>query len=250
MASEPQTPWSIPPVRDNGPMPLRDRVAMTIRELIIAGHARPGELLRLAPLAAQLDISITPVREALLLLTQDGWLKQELNRGFRVSPIRRDDVRDNYFVLGLLSGELTARAAQRALPAQIRQLRDLDARIKGLSEDDDMHAEVLNYDVHHAIYDIAESPRLVWFVTAATRFVPRQFWGTIPGWRALNEAGHSRIIDLIERGDAAAARTAMTEHIHLAEELLLNRLDNLSFWDGAEGKEVGDEGAAGDEGDP
>ena len=247
MAIESQAPGSIPPVFDLGRMPLRDRVATTIRELIVAGHARPGELLRLAPLAARLDISITPVREALLLLAQDGWVKQELNRGFRVSPIRRDDVRDTYFVHGLIAGELTARAAQRATPAQIGQLRDFDERIKGLHADDDIHAEMLNHDFHQAIYDMAESPRLGWFVTAATRFVPRQFWGTIPGWRALNEAGHSRIVELIERRDAPAASNAMIEHIHLAEELLLNRLDKLSFWDGAESDEVGED--AGDEGD-
>jgi DNA-binding GntR family transcriptional regulator len=222
------------PRQEFGPAPernqLRHSVAGTIRELIISGQAPPGDLLRLAPLAEQMDMSITPVREALLLLAQEGWLVQEPNRGFRVLPIRRNDVEDTYFVHQFVAGELAARAAVRAKPADVARLRALDERIGGLSDDADLEAERLNYDLHQRLYDIAESPRLGWFVVAASRFVPRQFWGTIPGWREHNRTGHKPVIDLVEAQDPEGARLAMSAHIHQARGLLLNRLDSIDFW--------------------
>jgi DNA-binding GntR family transcriptional regulator len=209
---------------------LRHSVAATIREMIIAGHARPGDLLRLAPLAEQMDISITPVREALLLLAQDGWVVQEPNRGFRVAPIRRNDIEDTYFVHKSIAGELAARAARLATPKDVARLRELNERMRALDDGRELEIEQLNYELHQAIYEIAAAPRLSWFVVAASRFVPRQFWATIPGWLEFNRSGHDRVIDLVEQGDEDGARAAMEEHIDHARALLVSWLDSISFW--------------------
>jgi DNA-binding GntR family transcriptional regulator len=209
---------------------LRHSVASTIRELIVAGRARPGELLRLAPLAEEMDMSITPVREALLLLAQDGWVIQEPNRGFRVAEIRRSDVEDTYFVQRFVAGELASRAALSATPADIAELRKLNAQIVAMGDMGDAEVERLNYRLHQRIYVMAGAPRLEWFIDAASRFVPRQFWATIPGWREMNHGAHEPIIALVEAGDADGARAAMSDHIHEAGELLLSWLDSISFW--------------------
>lgn len=175
-------------------------------------------------------MSITPVREALLLLAQEGWVVQEPNRGFRVLPIRRKDVEDTYFVHEFVAGELAARAAANASAAPIKQLHALDERIGKLDDAADLEAERLNYELHNSIYQAADAPRLEWFVVAASRFVPRQFWGTIPGWREHNRTGHKQVIDALEQQDPEAARLAMSKHIRDARTLLLNRLDSISFW--------------------
>jgi DNA-binding GntR family transcriptional regulator len=73
---------------------LRTDVASAIREQILSRQVLPGASLRLMQLGEALGVSITPVREALLLLTQDGWVVHEPNRGFRVAPLRRQDVED------------------------------------------------------------------------------------------------------------------------------------------------------------
>jgi len=159
---------------------LRDAAAAHIRELIVAGLARPGELLRLAPLAERIGASITPVREALLLLAQDGWVVQEPNRGFRVSALRRNDVEDAYFVHSHVAGELARRAALSAEPTDIERLRRLDEAIRALPLSEEVQSEILNYELHDELYALAKSPRLVLFVTAASRFVPRRYWATIP----------------------------------------------------------------------
>jgi DNA-binding GntR family transcriptional regulator len=211
---------------------LRDSAAAHIRELIVAGLARPGELLRLAPLAERVSTSITPIREALLLLAQDGWVVQEPNRGFRVAPIRQSDVEDAYFVHALTAGELAARAAARIAPAEIETLRALDAEIQALGAGE-RHAELerLNYELHNVTYEAAESPRLVWFVTAASRFVPRRYWATIGGWTEMNRVEHGPIIDAIAAGDSDTARDLMARHVTHASELLISHLNAIHFWD-------------------
>jgi DNA-binding GntR family transcriptional regulator len=210
---------------------LRDEAAAYIREVIISGQAAPGTLLRLGPLAEQIDASITPIREALLLLAQDGWVVQEPHRGFRVAPISREDVGDTYLVQSFVAGELAARAAERPNVAAVARLRQLDAEIAALDERHGrQHVEDLNHKLHGVLYEIADSPRLVWFVQAASRFVPRRFWATIPRWHELNRTGHGPIIDAIEAGNTVQARELMAAHIRRAGELLLAHLDTVAFW--------------------
>lgn|ERR1700742_3276668 len=211
------------------PGQLRDGAAELIREAIVIGRARSGEILRLAPLAEQIGISITPVREALLQLAQEGWVIQEPNKGFRVAPIRRNDVEDTYFVHEALVAELAVRAASRIKPPDIERMRSIDESINALGNHD-LDAERLNYALHQVIYTAADAPRIEWFVAAASRFVPRQFWGTVPGWFEHNRTGHKPIIDCLERGDAEAAGAAMSAHIAGARKLLLSYLDSISIW--------------------
>lgn len=209
---------------------LRDGVATHIRELIVAGKVRPGDRLPLAALAKEVDASITPVREALLLLAQDGWIVQEPNRGFRVAEISRQDVEDAYLVHAYLAGELAARAAAKIDDAALDELRILDREIATLDGSDERRVEELNYALHGVVYRVANAPRLTWFIRAAGRFVPRRFWATIPGWLELNRSGHAPIIEALATGDAKRARRLMSDHIQRAGDLLVAHLDTSAFW--------------------
>jgi DNA-binding GntR family transcriptional regulator len=206
---------------------LRDEVVSYVRELIVSGQARPGSWLPLDPLAEDLGLSATPVREALLLLAQDGWIIQEPNRGFRVAPVGREDFADAYLVHAFAAGELAARAAPHATPELLEELEALDAAIRydPMSE----RAALLNQRLHDRINAAAESPRLVWFVQAASRFVPRRFWPTIPGWKELNE--HAAILAALRAGDREQSRTVASEHIRAAGRLLLEHLEATGFFE-------------------
>jgi DNA-binding GntR family transcriptional regulator len=221
---------------------LRDGAAAFVRELVVSGQVRPGSHLKLQWLAEQLDLSVTPVREAMLLLAQDGWVVQEPHRGFRVAPIRRVDVSDAYLVHAFVGGELAARAAARAEPAHIKRLRDLDDRIRSLARSNERDSEELNYELHSGIYSIASSARLRWFVDAAGRFVPRRFWATIPGWWKHNKNSHTPIIDALEARDAGVARDLMSTHLTHAGDLLVTHLDSIRFWDSDEQVPSGETG--------
>ena len=59
-----------------------------------------------------MDISSTPVREGLLLLQLEGFVKLSPRRGFMVVGFSRQDVRDIFWAQAMLAGELAARAAK------------------------------------------------------------------------------------------------------------------------------------------
>jgi DNA-binding GntR family transcriptional regulator len=209
---------------------LKDEAAAHIRELIVSGQVAPGELMRLAPLAERVGASVTPVREALLLLAQDGWVTQEPNRGFRVGKLTRRDVADAYWVHARVAGELAARAAEAIDDETIAQLWELDADIQARGDQDEGLLEASNFALHDTIYAVADSPRLAWFVSASSRFVPRRFWGMIPGWFEHNRNGHAEILTALAAHDVERSRIAMAAHIEAASALLLAYLDSISFW--------------------
>jgi DNA-binding GntR family transcriptional regulator len=205
-----------------------------VRDQILSRRARPGDILRLGPIAQEMDVSITPVREALLLLAQDGWVVQEPNRGFRVTATRREDVEDTYLMWAFAEGELAVRAMNRATPGELAELQSIDARLHALGDDDTGPAGLeLNRLLHSTLHRIADAPKLVWFTDAARRLIPLEFWfsfDTVPGWRALNRTAHTSIIDCMVRGDAEGARAASRQHFIATGNLLLEWLDSISFW--------------------
>jgi DNA-binding GntR family transcriptional regulator len=213
---------------------LRHDVAAVIRGHILTGQARPGEIIRTAPIAAEMDISITPVREALLMLAQDGWLVQEPNRGFRVAPLRPQDITDIYTMWGLAEGELAARAAIRVTPADTANLRYLNARLLELTDPSDGERAVeANRELHTAIRRLADAPKIEWFAHAARRLVPYDFsfeFHRIPGWWDLNRIGHTTIIEAIAAGDRAQALARMKTHMIDTGDLLVAWLDSVGFW--------------------
>ncbi len=224
--SHPDVATPVPAARSQ----LRDEAAAHVREQIAVGQAPPGSHLPLELLAGTIGMSVTPVREALLLLAQDGIVVQEPNRGFRVAPIRRQDIADTYLVYARVAGELAARAATRIEDAEIARLRELDERMRTLGADEHQRIEDDNYALHDVIYEAARSSRLTWFVFTSARFVPRRLWAVVPGWLDWNRTSHAPVIDALARRDAVAARAAMEEHALGAADLLIAHFDTRSLW--------------------
>lgn len=213
---------------------MGQEVASLIRDQILSGDVKHGEALRLAPLAEKLDMSITPIREALLQLAQDGWVEHQPNRGFRVVPMRRDNVVDTYFMWATAEGEIAARAATRHDPERIQALRKIDDELHQLEDHHTTAALELNSNLHTAIHALADAPKLLWFADAARRLVPLRFdssFHSVPGWAEINRFGHTAVIDRIEMGDAEGARKLMFEHFQSTCDLLVRWLDSLNFWE-------------------
>jgi len=210
---------------------LRHIAAAAILEKVSSGNAPPGTPMQLASLADELQMSTTPVREALLLLAQEGWIVEESRGGFRVAQIRRRDVEDLYYVNEFASGELSGRAALVRTSDDVARLRRLDQQIVDLADFSDAEGVRLNFELHTGIYEIADAPRLLWFVQRSSAFVPRSRWVDIPGWCEHNSRGHGKILDAIERRSLVDAREHMVEHIHTAGQLVLEWFDAISFWE-------------------
>lgn len=211
---------------------LSDEVAAHVRELIMSGRVRPGEFLRLDQLAADLGVSVTPVREALAALRGEDMVELEPSRGYVVAPLSREDIEDLFGLQAQLAGEVAARAAVRTTR---EVLDELDAAQKALAAAlrsvDTAEVERLEYEFHRVLNRSAGARKLSWFLRSAARYLPQHFYSSDPGWRRSVRRDHAAILEALRAGDAEAARTAMEQHVTEGGHRLLAHLEEIGMWE-------------------
>jgi len=114
--------------------PLRREVRRLLLEAIVRGDLAPSEGINEADLSARLGVSRTPLREALLALTQEGFLTATPGRGFTVRPLRLEDAEALYPILWTLEG-LAVRASWPFPPERLRELEQANRRLETARDD-------------------------------------------------------------------------------------------------------------------
>jgi len=215
---------------------LSDEVASYLRRAIMAGDLLPGQSVRAEAVGEILDVSATPVREALHALRVEGFLDLAPRKGFTVSPLSAQDVRDIFVSHALIAGELTFRAAQNINAVQ---LEELDVVHSDLSESVRLNNVVeldrLNHDFHRSIYRCADSERLRWALTSFTKYAPGEFFSRSRSWQQTTIADHGEILGALHAHDATAARVSMERHIRSAGDQLAEFIDRRQAGRGTEG---------------
>ncbi|WP_432826214.1 GntR family transcriptional regulator [Dactylosporangium sp. CA-092794] len=207
-------------------MQLNDEAADYVRELIMTGQLRPGDFIRLDDIARRLGVSTTPVREGLLALRGDGFVRLEARRGFVVAPLSIKDIRDVFVAQGTLAGELAARAAATMAPAGHAHLAELQEALEAAAAAGEIgRLEALNHAFHRHINRAADAPKIAWLLSVGARYVPRRFYATITGWPDASARDHAAIIAALASGDADGARQSMSRHVSHAGELLARHLE-------------------------
>src|ERR1700692_1984123 len=173
----------------------------------MSGAYRPGQRVMPQDVAAELGVSVMPIREALIALSSEGLLELLPNRGFRVVEVTRQDVDDLFHVHAMIAGHLADRAAQVVTAQALAELRSLQDQVSGIASqrlskhERSARVEELNYRFHRAINVLPDAKRLRWFLRAAARFIPRQFYESIPGWVEATINDHPPIIAALAKHD-------------------------------------------------
>jgi DNA-binding GntR family transcriptional regulator len=192
---------------------LSDDVARYVRRRIFDGTFPAGDYLRLDQLAAELGISVTPVREALFNLRAEGLLVQHPRRGFMVLELTARDIADVANVQAFIGGELAARAAENITDEQLTSLRVIQDELEVAYASGDLERTVrLNHEFHRTVNVAADSPKLTQFMSGITRYAPESVFPTLEGWPKQSMKDHRRVIVALGRRDAGGARMAMAEH--------------------------------------
>ncbi len=204
---------------------LSEDVARLVRRRIFDGTYAAGRYIRLEQLAAELGISVTPVREALFDLRAEGLLAQQPRRGFVVLPVTRRDIVDVSDVQSHIGGELAARAAASITAEQLAEITAIQTRLEAAYDGDDENLVVrLNHDFHRAINVAADSPKLAQLMSQITRYAPEAVFPTVSGWPEKSTRDHRRVLAALAEGDAEMAREAMSEHLCAGAEPLIDHL--------------------------
>jgi GntR family transcriptional regulator, rspAB operon transcriptional repressor len=107
------------------PESLTQQVYENLKEEILRAQRAPGEMVAEPELAARYGVSKTPIREALRILLQDGWVTALPRKGYLIRPLALEDVREVFALRQMLEPELSAETARRRTDAQLRELSEL-----------------------------------------------------------------------------------------------------------------------------
>ncbi|GAB33438.1 putative GntR family transcriptional regulator [Gordonia otitidis NBRC 100426] len=206
-------------------------MAAHIRHRIMTADIRPGDFVRLDDVAAELGVSVTPVREALLTLRGEGMVDLEPHRGYRVGPLDRVDVDDLFWLQGEIAVRLALRTAAAVTPADLDELqwwiRQLRAAVEAGDEQRVMEAE---FEFHRAHNVIAGGTKLAWFLLAATRYTPARLYATDPEWGNTAVDSHERLVDAYRRGDVDEAVTQTRRQFTDGAARLTHHLEWSGIW--------------------
>lgn len=213
-----------------GQVQLSESVATYLREQIIDGTLKQGDFLRIDAIAKELDISTTPVREGLLLLQSEAFVRLIPRRGFVVTSFSKNDLLDLFWAQATLAAELAARATLKMSEADITQLRKIQDEHEAAFKSGDPEVARLGHVFHRAINLAAESPRLASTLGSLTKQLPNRFYASIEGQLKDAVDYHPRIIDAIEAQDPEAARSLMFRHVLDGGEHLISMLERQGMW--------------------
>jgi DNA-binding GntR family transcriptional regulator len=200
-----------------------ERVADVLRDRVTEGVFPPGTRLSEEALREALGVSRNTLREAFRLLSHEGLLAHELNRGVFVRTLTVDDVRDLYAFRRIL--ELAAVRNLPAAPAEaVARVREaLEGAEAAAKRDDWFAVGTANMRFHQAVADLAGNRRVseaarrllaelrLVFLTMST---PRQFHE--PYLRA-----NRKIYRLLAARDPDAAEAALRDYLDAAEKQLI-----------------------------
>ncbi len=189
-------------------------VAEFLRENILSGRFQRGMRLKQADIAKQLNLSITPVREAYRILEAEGYVLNETHRGVIVAPFDVSATREISDLRVLLESRLTIAAMERITPAHYGELDALQREFDQAEARKDREAvRALNYRFHSLLYALAQQPQTLHFVQVLWAKYPFDLINLIGGRAGRAAAEHRRLLKAMKLRDEKAIINALREHI-------------------------------------
>lgn len=209
---------------------LTEQAYFFLREQVITGRLAPGLEVSEPELAEQLQMSKTPVREALGRLCVEGLMEAYPRRGYRVTPVTLKDMNDLFSVRGMLEGTAASLAARNMSEEELDALEKLADASYVIGEDVSTKTFVsANEEFHSAIARGSRNPRLHSLVMSHLEECARLFYmGT--KLRDLNPEtndDHRLILGFLRARDGEKASQAMMAHNeHTRRGLLASLIAN------------------------
>ena len=195
---------------------LRDQVGHALRAALIAGELKPGGVYSAPGLAAELGVSATPVREAMLDLAREGLVEPVRNKGFRVTEVSERELDQCTELRMLIEVPTVVRVTELAAAEQLEELRPLAEEIVVKARAHDLIGYLeADRRFHLTLLGLAGNDRLVETV-GDLRNRSRLY-----GLTGLDEAGklvssaqeHVELLDLMIARDVASVEACMLRHL-------------------------------------
>jgi len=208
------------------PASLYEEVATRLRSMVFDRALAPGQWVDELALARDWQISRTPLREALKVLASEGLVTLVPRQGCRVTEVSEDDAAQLFPVMALLEGRCAFEAVTKATPVDVKALRRLHDNLEkhAAARNIDGYYRA-NHEFHTKVQALADN-RWLDRATNDLRSFLRLLRGRQLNWPGRVEESieeHRRLMEAIDRRDAALAGRLMHDHL-LAQLSALNAL--------------------------
>ena len=226
------------PVRKNHTanerLSLADQAYHVIRDRILKGEIALGAPLSRRRLAAEFQMSLLPVSEALQALETDGLVESRPRVGTRVCFPTGDEIRDRYEVREALESQAARLYAERATPAEKREVlkmaQHMDALFNQCSASPSSGRNFLyavhnyHFDFHLRIADIARCQTLREMIEKNHVLIFNWLFDVAASRPALPARFHQDLVEALNRGNIEAADRAMRQHVRHGLESIVSAL--------------------------
>lgn len=200
----------------------KNQIYVEIRRAIIMGHYKPGERLKVEEIASKYQTSITPVRDALQMLQQEGLITIRPRSGYFVTHITLKELRDMFELRNILELAALEHSIQRITPEQLAELENVHA---GYTDDNDESYDRYTEENRRFHYLLAEASGNQELARTLGRILDRlaRFMVIRHAGKTLEET-HAKIIAGLKQGDLEAATQALLDDIGDTFDISLNRI--------------------------
>jgi DNA-binding GntR family transcriptional regulator len=198
-------------------------IANALRRSIIMGHRRPGTRLNVPHLAKSYGSSVTPVRDALQMLSYEGLVAAKPRSGYYVTYLTLKELLDLLEMREILEVAAIERAASQITDEQLEQLERFHA---GYSGDDDADIERYideNRRVHCFIAEVSGNHKLTEMIGGLHDQMARFLaLGHVPGWT--RDYKHEHLIEALRTHDPVIARQALLNELKETRQTTIERV--------------------------
>jgi DNA-binding GntR family transcriptional regulator len=214
-------PLNPPPKRS-----LADDVIERLRDAILNGMFKPGQVLREELLSTMLDISRGPVREALIRLEREGLVQVRRHRGAVVAQLSRTDVEEVYSLRLAIERLAVQHAVRHATEADFAAMNQVILAFDNALAHSPSEHEIAKLDLefHDIIYRAARHQRLYdcWLNLRSQIYIfllSRNIANS--DFRNITLTGHAHVLEVLRTRDEAQATIVIEEHLRAAYERII-----------------------------
>jgi DNA-binding GntR family transcriptional regulator len=209
---------------------LQDQAYEWVKGRILNRVLRPGDYVTDSQIADQLNVSRTPVREALRKLEHEGFLIRQARKGWQVYSLTLDDIHEIFDIKVSLEGMLARRAAdcddsQKKATLQ----RTLERMRRAAEQDDHLAWREADAELHEIIFSMCANERAVNIINNLNEQWHRIRIGLVAmeGRIGRSNEEHEAFVNCIIAGDGDGAEKAMRMHLNNLRDELVQLLANL-----------------------
>lgn len=200
------------------------------KKAVFSGYFQPGERLVESTLAEKLNVSRTPLREAIKRLETEGLVNIIPNKGASVLKSSPEEIEEMYFIAGVLEGLAAYLATENLSMADIDRMREIELVLEdGECQRDYERWLELNIEFHDIYISASKKSLLTRLLDQRTKPLGRYWYlgCTSPGMLDSCILGHRNILDAFSKRDAETARKAVEEHLFEVGRLMRKHLGRI-----------------------